>query len=111
MGGFQYAILRCNTKYCSCDNRVIFMSVTSVRIPDDLLAELEQTAEKLQRSKSWLINDAVKQYLANENYQQQQLIETQEALEDVKAGRLIEGEAVMDWLDTWGTDKEVNPPK
>jgi predicted transcriptional regulator len=42
------------------------MGMTSVRMPDELLAQLEATAEKLRRSKGWIINDAVKEYLAKQ---------------------------------------------
>lgn len=43
--------------------------------------------------------------------QAKRLVETQEALEDIKAGRLIDGVEVMNWLDTWGTDAEEAAPK
>ncbi len=56
------------------------MGMTSVRMPDELMSQLEQTAEKLRRSKGWIINDAVKEYLAREKRKSQVLIETHEAL-------------------------------
>ena len=39
--------------------------------------------------------------------QQQIIRETKEALADLKAGRVISGEEVMQWLETWGTDNEI----
>ena len=39
------------------------------------------------------------------------LLETQEALEDLKAGRVVEGDEVMRWLESWGTDGEQAAPK
>jgi len=82
------------------------MGMTSVRMPDELLKQLEQTAEKLRRSKGWIINDAVKEYLIREKRKAQMLEETREALGDIKAGRISNGTEIMDWLDTWGTDAE-----
>jgi|GEM_PF-4369984 len=62
--------------------------MTSVRMADELMEKLESTADKLQRSKSWVINDAVREYLAKEEVKTQRLLETQEALQDMQAGRV-----------------------
>lgn len=37
--------------------------------------------------------------------------ETLEALADVEAGRVIEGEKVMDWLGSWGSEDALAPPR
>ncbi|MEM9271598.1 MAG: hypothetical protein AAGA80_01360 [Cyanobacteria bacterium P01_F01_bin.143] len=39
--------------------------------------------------------------------QQQMLRETEEALTDLETGRIVPGEKVMQWLETWGTDDEI----
>lgn len=87
------------------------MGMTSVRMPDELLAELEAAAERARRSKGWIINDAVKEYLAREARKENMLEETLEALADIRAGRVIDGNEVMDWLESWGTDGEKAAPK
>ncbi len=87
------------------------MAVTSVRMPDELLKQLDQTAKQLQRSKGWVINDAVKEYLQRDQRRTQMLEETREALADIQAGRVVDGSQVLDWLDSWGTDAEKAPPK
>lgn len=87
------------------------MGMTSVRMPDELLGELEHAAEKLRRSKGWIINDAVKEYLQREELKDRRLAETREALEDLEADRVLDGNQVMDWLSSWGTDAEKAPPK
>ena len=87
------------------------MGMTSVRMPDELLSQLEQAAEKLRRSKGWIINDAVKEYLKREERKVQMLEQTREALADIKAGRLVDGGEVLDWLDTWGSEVEKPLPK
>lgn len=87
------------------------MGMTSVRMPDDLLNQLEQTAERLERSKSWLINNAVKDYLQREAHQSKMLEDTLEALNDIKAGRVVDGNEMLDWLDSWGSDTEKAPPE
>ncbi|MEE8057806.1 MAG: ribbon-helix-helix protein, CopG family [Pseudomonadales bacterium] len=85
--------------------------MTSVRMPDELMEQLDQAAEKLRRSKGWIINDAVKEYLEREARKARMLEETHEALADIKAGRVVDGAEVMDWLGSWGTEDEKAPPQ
>lgn len=86
------------------------MGMTSVRMPDELLDQLEKTAEKLRRSKGWIINDAVREYLNREERKAQILEETRQAIADIKGDRVVDGKEVMDWLESWGTDAEKAPP-
>ncbi len=86
------------------------MAMTSVRMPDELFSELEKAAEIARRSKGWIINEAVKEYLEKEAVKQERLEETHQALADLKAGRLHEGAAVLEWLDSWGDENEKTPP-
>lgn len=86
------------------------MGMTSVRMPDELLEKLNETAEKMRRSKGWVINDAVSEYLAREELKQRRNQETLESWEDYKTGRVIDGNEITDWLDSWGTEREKEPP-
>ena len=86
------------------------MGMTSVRMPDELLEQLDKAAENARRSKGWIINEAVKEYLAREERKARQVEKTLEALADVKAGREIDGDEVLEWLKSWGTDQEKDPP-
>ncbi|MBH8563110.1 CopG family ribbon-helix-helix protein [Nostoc sp. CENA67] len=87
------------------------MSTTSFRLDDDLEEKLEVTAAKLQRTKGWIINDALRQYIAREEQKLRMLEETQEAIADIQAQRVVSGEEVMKWLETWGTTVETPAPK
>ena len=87
------------------------MGMTSVRMPDDLMRRLDAAAERLRRSKGWLINDAVREYLEREDKRLRRLEETKDALAELDAGELIDGDAVLTWLDSWGTDHEREPPR
>lgn len=86
------------------------MGTTSVRMPDELLDRLERTAEQLRRSKGWIIKDAVEEYLKREELKQQRNQETLASWEDYKAGRVIDGDKMMEWLESWGTENEKKPP-
>jgi len=82
------------------------MSTTSFRLDDDLESKLDGVAQTLRRSKSWIINDALRVYIEREERKQQMLLETQAALADLETGRIIAGEEIMQWLASWGTDFE-----
>jgi len=86
------------------------MSTTSFRLDDDLEDKLNTTAAKLRRTKGWIINDALRQYIAREERRLQMLQETEEAIADIEAGRVVSGEEVMEWLESWGTKKERKAP-
>jgi len=87
------------------------MVTTSVRMPEELIERLEKTAAQLRRSKGWVINDAVREYVDREERKARRLEETREALADVEAGRLVDGQRVTEWLQSWGTTAELEPPE
>jgi predicted transcriptional regulator len=87
------------------------MSTTSVRLDNDLQDKLDTTADKLKRTKGWIINEALRQYLEREERKQRMFEETQEAIADLEASRIISGEEVMQWLETWGSISEKDAPK
>ena len=87
------------------------MSITSVRIKDDLNESLKILAEKKQRSKSWLINEALAEYIINDELKSQKWLDTLEGLESIRKGDVIDGEEVFAWMQSWGTDDELAPPQ
>ena len=87
------------------------MSTTSFRLDNDLETKLDGIAQAMGRSKSWIINDALRHYIMREEKRQEMLRETEEALADLEAGRIVSGEEVMKWLETWGTNDEKEAPQ
>jgi predicted transcriptional regulator len=87
------------------------MGMTSVRMPDDLLQRLDATATRLRRSKGWIINDAVREYLEREDLRVRRNEETREALAELDAGQVVDGDEVLAWIDSWGSEKELEPPR
>lgn len=87
------------------------MTTTSFRLDDELDPQLDEIARYLRRSKSWIINDALRLYIEREQRRQEMLQETEEALADLEANRLLSGEQVMKWLETWGTERESEAPE
>lgn len=86
------------------------MSTTSFRIDDELEEKLNDIAQKLKRSKSWIINDALKTYIQQEERKQKMLRDTEEAIADIEADRIVSGKEVMEWLESWGTQNEKEAP-
>ena len=87
------------------------MSVTTVRLQPDVETGLDAMAEKLHRSKSWLINQALKEFIDRQELDQIRWKETLHAMESVTQGKVVAGNEVHDWLRSWGTAKELSPPK
>jgi predicted transcriptional regulator len=87
------------------------MGVTSVRLQPEVEDGLEAMSGRLQRSKSWLINQALREYIARESLAEERWRETLGALESLKAGKVVEGENVHAWLRSWGEPDELAPPK
>jgi predicted transcriptional regulator len=87
------------------------MGITSVRLQEDVKRDLERVAERQRRSKSWVINQAVREYARREASEDERWRETLEALDDVAAGRVLPARDVHTWLRNWGTPNESRPPK
>jgi len=86
------------------------MRTTSIRLQPDLESSLEEQARKLQRSKNWLINQAIRSYLEKTQLDDKRWKETLEALESVRDGQGVSEEKVDGWLKSWGTKNEGIPP-
>ncbi len=86
------------------------MGVTSIRLNPENEAPLEDLAQKLDRSKNYIINQAVKEFIARQAMEDSRWTDTLNALNSVKAGKSINEETVSDWLESWGTSNEKEPP-
>jgi predicted transcriptional regulator len=86
------------------------MSVTTVRLQPEVEEGLEAMADKLHRTKSWLINQALREYIERLSLEQTRWQETLQAMESVASGQAVAGETVHSWLRSWGTSDELPPP-
>jgi len=87
------------------------MSITSIRITDDVDKPLEDLSKKLDRSKNYLINQAIKEFIARQSVEDSRWQDTLEAIESIKAGQSIPEEDVNAWLNSWGSGNRKLPPK
>ena len=86
------------------------MGVTSIRLNTDVEAPLEQLAQKLDRSKNYLVNQAIREFVHRQAMEEARWADTLEALSSVKEGRLVNEESASGWLQTWGDGKPKSPP-
>ena len=86
------------------------MGVTSIRLSAEVEASLENLAKKLDRSKNYLINQAVKEYLSRQAMDDARWEDTLKALASIKEGKIIDESEVVSWLKSWGTEDETSAP-
>ncbi len=87
------------------------MGVTSIRLQPEVEKPLEILSKKLDRSKNYLINQAIKEFLGRRAIEEERWKETLVALDSVKNGAVVEEAEVVDWLKSWGSENEQSPPK
>ena len=80
----------------------------SIRLKPGIKRRLAKLAKTSGRSSNFLISDAVESYVAD---QERMLGETRQADRQVKSGHYVRHEDMKAWLLSWGTDRELPPPK
>lgn len=68
----------------------------TLRVPQDILEDIEKIAETADRSRSWVIVRALKYYLMAEGAE---MLSIRRGLEDVEAGRTVDAEEFFAELD------------
>lgn len=87
------------------------MNATTVRLRPEIEKELDAMAASSRRTRSWLINEALGDYIARRKTGQARWEETLQAMESVAQGHAVPAETVHAWLKSWGTAAESKPPK
>jgi len=80
----------------------------SIRLKPEIKRRLAKLAATSGRSSNFLISDAVESYVAD---QERMLAEIRQADRQVKSGHYIKHEDMKAWLLSWGTNRELPPPK
>lgn len=70
--------------------------VVTAKLPDELVLQMDEVAERIDRSKSWIMRQAVAEWLAEEQRRHEL---TLEALSDVDEGRTIPHEEVLAMIE------------
>jgi predicted transcriptional regulator len=81
--------------------------VLTAHIPLSMADKVDQLAARLERSRGWIMKQALSAWIAQEEERDRL---THEALADVDAGRMIDHLAVQAWADSLGTDQLLSVP-
>jgi predicted transcriptional regulator len=85
--------------------------VVRARVPKSLKRDFLSVAAAHGLTESSAIQRLVQQYVEREKEIQFRNKETMEALADSQAGLVVDGDTVLDWIASWGTENEKEPPK
>ncbi|EPV8496441.1 CopG family ribbon-helix-helix protein [Escherichia coli] len=83
--------------------------VITAHVPLLMADKVDQMAARLERSRGWVIKQALSAWLAQEEERNRL---TLEALDDVTSGQVIDDhQAVQAWADSLGTDHPLPVPR
>lgn len=82
--------------------------VLTAHVPLPLANKVDQMASRLDRSRGWIMKQALSAWIAQEEERDRL---TQEALADVDSGRVIDHLAVQAWADSLGNEKPLPVPR
>lgn len=71
--------------------------VLTAHVPIPLAEKVDQLADRLERSRGWIMKQALSSWIAQEEERDRL---THEALADVDAGRVIDHQAVEAWAES-----------
>ena len=81
--------------------------VITAHVPLPMADKVDQMAARLERSRGWVIKQALSAWLAQEERNRLTL----EALDDVTSGQVIDHQAVQAWADSLSTDNPLPVPR
>ena len=81
--------------------------VLTAHISLPLADKIDQLASRLERSRGWIVKQALVAWVDQEEERSRL---TREAMADVDAGRVIDHLAVQAWADSLGTDNPLTMP-
>lgn len=82
--------------------------VLTAHVPLPMADKVDQMAVRLERSRGWIIKQALSAWLAQEEERDRL---TLEALNDVESGQVIDHQTVQAWADSLGTDHPLPMPR
>lgn len=81
--------------------------VVTAHLPLALAEKIDQMAVRLERSRGWIMKQALSAWIDQEEERSRL---TREALADVDAGQVIDHQAVQAWADSLNTDTPLPMP-
>jgi len=82
--------------------------VLTAHVPLPLAKKVDQMAARLERSRGWIMKQALAAWIDQEEERSRL---TREALADVDAGKVIDHQTVQAWADSLSTDEPLPLPR
>jgi len=82
--------------------------VLTAHVPISLAEKVDQMAQRLDRSRGWIMKQALSAWVDQEEERSRL---TREALADVDAGSVIDHQAVQAWAESLDNDKPLPVPR
>lgn len=82
--------------------------VLTAHVPLPLAEKIDQMAARLDRSRGWIMKQALSAWIDQEEERNRL---TREALADVDAGRVIDHQSVQAWADSLSIDDPLPVPR
>jgi len=82
--------------------------VLTTHVPLSLAEKVDQVAARLERSRGWIVKQALTAWIDQEEERRRL---TLEALADVDAGHVIDHQAVQAWAESLSTPKPLPVPR
>ncbi len=84
------------------------MSHPPIHLADDVAEALERVARARNADPDALANEALREWL-DESAEIERKVEA--AMSDTRAGRVIAHERVKQWVESWGSERELPRPR
>jgi predicted transcriptional regulator len=82
--------------------------VLTAHVPLPLAEKVDQLAARLERSRGWIVKQALAAWIDQEDERSRL---TREAMDDVDSGRVIDHQPVQAWADSLSTDQPLPVPR
>ncbi|TAT95882.1 ribbon-helix-helix protein, CopG family (plasmid) [Rhizobium ruizarguesonis] len=82
--------------------------VLTAHVPLPLAQKVDQLASRLERSRGWIVKQALTAWIDQEEERRRL---TLEALDDVDDGNLVEHQSVQAWADSLDSDEPISLPR
>ena len=88
------------------------MQATTIRCDENVLQQLDALAEARNRSRTWIINQALTEYIAREEKREQFKTHVLRSWQQYQeTGLHVTDDELVAWLETWGGEQEVEAPQ
>lgn len=78
--------------------------VVTAKLPDDLATRMDEISSRIDRSKSWIVREAVAEWLDEE---QRRYVLTLDAIKEIDEGRMIDHDEMKVWAERTKRNERV----